>query len=67
MTSYKSKGQRVGGAVPKDINRSVFFSFREEIEFVETETRVSRIEIISITSSKDDVILALSTRGVHGG
>ena len=40
MMSYTSKGQRVGGAVPKDINRSVFFFFREEIEFVETEIRV---------------------------
>ena len=40
MTSYTSKGQRVGGAVPKDINRSVFYFFREEIEFVETEIRV---------------------------
>ena len=39
MTSYTSKGQRVGGAVPKD-NRPVFFFFREEIEFVETEIKV---------------------------
>ena len=39
-TSYTSKGQRVGGAVPEDINRSVFFFFHEEIEFVETEIRV---------------------------
>ena len=46
--------------------RSSFFSARK-IEFVETEVRVSLIEIISITSSKDDVILALFTRGVHGG
>ena len=37
MTSYTSKGQRVGGAVANFINRSVFFFFREEIEFVETE------------------------------
>ena len=40
MTSYTSEGQRVGGAVPKDINRSVFLFFRAEIEFVETEIGV---------------------------
>ena len=38
--SYTSKGQRIGGAVSKDINRSVFFFFREEVEFVETDIRV---------------------------
>ena len=39
MTSYTFEGQRVGGAVPNDINTSVFF-FREEIQFVETEISV---------------------------
>ena len=56
----------VGGAVPKDINGSVFFSARKS-SLSKQKLGFSRIEIISIASSKNVFILVLFTRGVHGG